>query len=162
MRVAALVRHGTDLTWGLVGDWDRPGAYPPPRAANWAESGDAVVEFSPELVHVLVGLASAAIDPPFPARPSARVRVRLPALVWAGTVVSACTVEGHDIEVGLLALGATDVESRRCGRWRVRPRIAHAVPAELRELDSGHRRGSMTLAEPHLPGLGEVHRRGRS
>ena len=61
--------------------------------------------------------------------------------VHAGEVVRIASVPAHAIKLLVFPVAAADTETRRHDRWRVRPSLADALPAELSGLASGHQTG---------------------
>lgn len=102
---------------------------------NWSASDVVRVSFGWREVTV--------VDPELKANPRASTALTFPPRPTAGRVLPVCQIGRHDITLALMAIARQDTQSRRLGRWRVRPRLAAALPPQLVALTSGRQHGSI-------------------
>ncbi len=135
LRPAVLVTHAGETSWGLVAA--APSTDLALRVAffphDWSTSD--VVQVSFEWQRVAVTDARLKEDP------RGAVEVRLPPRPISGEPIPVVAVPDHDLELAVLVLAEQDTESRRMGRWRIKPALATELPEDLMPLASGHQHG---------------------
>jgi hypothetical protein len=136
-RLAVLVCSPSVASWGL-----KPGH-------GAVETEDAVHFFphgwsTSDAVQVNFGWRRiAVVDRDLKADPRPHVRVIAPEMAATGEVVPVCEVSRHGIVVSAMALALQDTENQRGHRWRVRPKLASAIPDGLDVLASGRQSGDI-------------------
>lgn len=136
IRVVTLFTEDEDLHWanerGPRGatDHELSARFNP---KNWLRSDD---------VHLSFGGAGRTwlTDPELKLDPRPLVRLGGGGAVTGRPAIVA-TAECFAITLGIIAFSEEDTERRRQGRWRVRPHLAAALPAELQGLTSGRQSG---------------------
>lgn len=144
IRVAVLMCLPTEVQWG-----HRPEAaselieipldfFP----HDWSTSDRVQINFGWRRITVM--------DPALKADPRRFADVVLPDTATTGQLIPVCRISQHAIEVALVALAQQDTQARRLDRWRVRPDLVDALPADLAVLTSGRQSGSLARERrPH-------------
>lgn len=76
----------------------------------------------------------------------------LPELSVTGAVTHLLTLNNHDLALGLFPIAASDTQTRRCRRWRVRPELVEQLPLCLDGLGNGRQNRILLRPQPQNAG----------
>lgn len=135
VRCAVVLDRPEEMLWGLVAREPEPDlelrvAFFP---HAWSSSDAVHVHF--EWQRCVVTDAALKEDP------RSHVDSALPTTARTGELITVATIPSHDLRLAMIALVAADTETRRMGRWRVRPEFAANLPPGLADAATGHQRG---------------------
>lgn len=137
MRVAALVEHGGETQWALgtrepTHELELSVHFVPWR---WRTSDAVQVNFEGRRIRVDDrALKQDARDV---------ATITAPESARTGEVTSVLHLPGHAIVLSFIAFAEDDTESRRLGRWRVRPEVAAQLAERFVPLASGYQTGTL-------------------
>ncbi len=140
LRVVTLLRSGNELRWRAVADPAstavelRLSFFP----SDWQRSDEVEVNFGYERISLS--------DEALKRDPRRVLLLTAPASARTGGFVALAELASHDLSLSALALAEADTQRRRMQRWRVRPRLAEALPEQLLPLASGAQGG---VIRPH-------------
>jgi len=140
LRVVTLLRSGNELRWRAVADPAstavelRLSFFP----SDWQRSDEVEVNFGYERISLS--------DEALKRDPRRVLLLTAPASARTGAVLALAELASHDLSLSALALAEADTQRRRMQRWRVRPRLAEALPEQLLPLASGAQGG---VIRPH-------------
>jgi hypothetical protein len=135
--VAALLTHGGEMHWGLksdepAGEVELGATFSPWR---FRTSEDVQIDFEGRRTRV----TDAALKQD--ARDVATITA--PASAQTGEITELLSMPGHAITLAFVAFAQGDAETRRLGRWQVRPAVVAHLPASLAPLASGYQTGTV-------------------
>ena len=138
IRIATVVTRGAEVRWGLVRE--TAASHELSAFFSGAPSADrAGVHFG--------NFGFAVLDAEMKADP--KVMVELGDVRGStGDVLNLATIPRHKIALQLMAFAPEDTQNRRMQKWRVRPRLAEALPPPLRGMASGFQGGNGVISGP--------------
>lgn len=149
IRVVTLFGEGDLLCW--ANERNSPGATDHRLSArfapkDWLHSDDVHLSFG--------GGGTWLTDPELKLDPRPLVRLGC-AETATGRPAIVAEIERFAVTLGMIAFAEEDIERRRSGRWRVRPHLSAALPAELQGLTGGRQRGEARWRPVDRPSRGD-------
>jgi hypothetical protein len=137
MSVAVLLTHGSETHWGLR--VEEPSAELELRATfspwRWRTSEGVQINFEGRRTRI----TDAALKQD--ARDVATVTA--PESTQTGEVANVLYLPGHEITLAFIAFAQGDIETRRLGRWQVKPAVVAQLAERLAPLASGYQTGTL-------------------
>jgi hypothetical protein len=135
--VAALLTHGGEMHWSLKVDEPTAEVELGASFSPWRFRTSEGVQIDFE------GRRTRVTDAALKQDARAVATITAPATAQTGDITELLTMADHGIALAFVAFAQADTETRRLGRWQVRPAVVAQLSASLAPLASGYQTGTV-------------------